>query len=432
MTIALAVIAVAAGVVAVLAERRRRAAAAEAAQLHDVVARAGGAELVNLEREVARLTDERARAAAELSGVRAELGTVRREVVQTRETALLQEVGLYDYRHPLEDSVAYKAALADLKVSIKAAVKTDQAVDAATDWTVNNSQAQGRKLVRDFSKLMLRAYNNEVDHLVRTMKPYKLDAAVSRLGKTRETIARLGKTMSIRVTDHYHGLRVRELELTADYRSKVAEEKERAKEERARLREERRAMQELKAEEARLEKERGHRAAVVVQLEASGAADDAVAEAKAELAAVEAALEGILQREANVRAGYVYVISNVGSFGPDVVKIGMTRRLEPMERVTELGDASVPFRFDVHALVFSEDAVGLEAQLHAALADRRVNLVNLRREYFYATPDEVRDLLAAHHGQLLTFESEPEAVEWHQSNTARRAPSGAPAGSPAA
>lgn len=116
----------------------------------------------------------------------------------------------------------------------------------------------------------------------------------------------------------------------------------------------------------------------------------------------------------------MYVISNVGSFGEGIIKVGMTRRLEPMDRVHELGDASVPFKFDVHALVFSEDAVGLEADLHRALAAKRVNLVNMRREYFYATPAEARRLLEQRHGQLLRFEEMPEAVEWHQSATIRR------------
>lgn len=120
-------------------------------------------------------------------------------------------------------------------------------------------------------------------------------------------------------------------------------------------------------------------------------------------------------RAANVRAGYVYVISNVGSFGDGVVKVGMTRRLEPMDRVRELGDASVPFKFDIHALFFSEDAVGVERQLHELLETKRVNRVNLRREYFYATPQEAKALLVDVAGEILEFEKEPEALEFNQS-----------------
>jgi Meiotically Up-regulated Gene 113 (MUG113) protein len=105
-----------------------------------------------------------------------------------------------------------------------------------------------------------------------------------------------------------------------------------------------------------------------------------------------------------------------------MVKIGMTRRLEPTDRIRELGDASVPFRFDTHALIFSDDAVGLEARLHQALADRKVNLVNQQREFFYASPAEVRDILAAVAGQhLLEYHETPDAVEWHTSQRSRQA-----------
>jgi hypothetical protein len=400
--------------------KRRQETEAEIERLTDIIERAGGTQAPQLAREVDRLRDELADVTRQLHGARAELADAQTEVIETREAALLQEVGIYEFRHPLEDSVAYKSRLETLKDQIKTMARSGNAVVGATAWQVNGSAAQGRKMVKDFSKLMLRAYNNEADNLVRTMKPYKLDSSVSRLNKSRETIARLGKTMSIEVTDAYHRLRLAELELTADYLAMVAEEKERAREERERLREERKAMAELKREEERLQKEASHRRAVLAQLAASGAAPEEIAAARASLDEVESALQGVLDREANVRAGYVYVISNVGSFGEGIIKVGMTRRLEPMDRVHELGDASVPFKFDVHALVFSEDAVGLEADLHRALAAKRVNLVNMRREYFYATPDEVRGLLEQRHGQLLRFEEMPEAVEWHQSATIRR------------
>lgn len=109
------------------------------------------------------------------------------------------------------------------------------------------------------------------------------------------------------------------------------------------------------------------------------------------------------------------MISNLGAFGERVVKIGMTRRLEPMDRVRELGDASVPFRFDVHALFFSDDAVGIEQAMHERLSDRRVNRVNLRREFFYATPGEAKGHLLELAGDLLEYSDLPDAVEFRQS-----------------
>jgi hypothetical protein len=347
--------------------------------------------------------------------LRNELQELRSEVVETREVALLQEAGIYEYRHPLSDAVAYQAELALLRNHIKAMVRADGgAVLGSTTWSVNNSAAQGRKLVRDFSKLMLRAYNAEADNLVRGLKPYRLPAAVERLAKVASTIERLGATMGIRVSDEYQRLRIRELQLTADYVAKLAEEKEREREERARLSEERKAQQELERERLRLEKERQHYTNALVAVAANSDLEG-VDRMRAKLAEIERAISDVDYRAANIRAGYVYVISNLGSFGERIVKIGMTRRLEPLERVRELGDASVPFRYDVHALFFSDDAVGIESTLHARLAEKRVNRVNNRREFFYATPHEVKAQLLELTGELLNYEEVPEALEFRQS-----------------
>jgi hypothetical protein len=218
--------------------------------------------------------------------------------------------------------------------------------------------------------------------------------------------------MQMRISDGFHALRLEEIELTADYQMKREEEKEAAREERERLREERRVEQELAAAREKLDKERAHILAVLERLRQAGGSDPALEQ---KLADVDAAVAQNDFRAANIRAGYIYVISNRGAFGEHVVKIGLTRRLEPMERVLELGDASVPFRFDVHALFFSEDAVSLEADLHAHFRERRVNWANDRREFFFATPHEVREALAERTGNLLEFIEDPESLEYLQS-----------------
>src|SRR5690606_8478313 len=325
--------------------------------------------------------------------------------------------GVYEYRHPLSDAVAYKAELAKVKGRIKEMAKAGNAVVGATSWQGNGSAAAGRRMVRDFSKLMLRAYNAEADNCVRTMRPYKLQSAIDRLEKAVEAIVRLGRTMDIHVHPEYHRTRIHELELTADHLAKQEEEKELVRAQREQRREEEAARRELEREKARLRKEEAHyRSALAKLLQNGTASAESVAELKAKLEDLGAAVADVEAREANVRAGYVYVISNIGAFGENVVKIGMTRRLEPEDRVRELGDASVPFKFDTHALIFSEDAVGLEARLHAELNDRRLNKVNLRREFFRATPAEVRDLLQKIAGEhLLGYRETAEALEWRQS-----------------
>lgn len=381
--------------------------------------RLGVLDVAELQRErvelQAHIAEQRAAFAAEEATVNAQLADLRRSVVLTQEAEILQEVGIYQYRHPLADSIAYKAELARVLDQIKTLAKReDGAIRGATQWQVNGSAAQGRKMVRDFSKLMLRAYNAEADNLVRGMKPYKLVSAVDRLNKVVKTIQNLGKTMSIEVTPEYHRLRIRELELAADYQEMLANEKEKEREERERLREQRKVEQEIAREKERLEKERKHYSNAIQALIDKGDAEGAE-RMRTQLDDVEKAIADVDYRAANARAGYVYVISNVGAFGERMIKVGMTRRLEPRDRIRELSDASVPFNFDVHALFFAEDAVGIEGEMHRRLADRRVNRVNLRREFFYATPTEARDLLAELAGELLEFEEFPEAVEFHQS-----------------
>jgi hypothetical protein len=170
----------------------------------------------------------------------------------------------------------------------------------------------------------------------------------------------------------------------------------------------------LAQERARLEKEHQHYTNVINRLIEQGQ-HDAADEHRSTLAQIEKAIEDVDYRVANVRAGYVYVISNVGAFGERMIKVGLTRRIDPTERIRELGDASVPFRYDTHALVFSDDAVGLETQMHARLADKRVNWVNRRREFFYASALEAKQHLLELSGQLLEYTDEPEAVEYRQS-----------------
>jgi hypothetical protein len=207
----------------------------------------------------AALKAELEAASAEKASLEQQLTTLREEVVVTEETALLQEAGIYEYQHPLEESVEYQDALKDLREQIKEMTKKDGgAVTGSTNWEVNGSLPQGRKLVRDFSKLLLRAYNAEADNLVRGLKPHKLDAARERLAKVATTVERLGRVMDIRISTSYRALRERELSLTADYRQKLADEKELEREERERLREERKAQQEMERERERLEKERQH------------------------------------------------------------------------------------------------------------------------------------------------------------------------------
>lgn len=336
-----------------------------------------------------------------------------------RDTDALHEIGVYQYNHPLENAVAYQEARENIRTAIKKFMMSGSAIEASTRFAFDNSLAKGRKMATELGKIMLRAYNAEAENCVRTVKAGNLKAAQKRLTTASTAIARYASMMEMRISAEYHDLRMRELELVADFQMKVQEEREAAREERARLREEQQAERELRAERERLEKEREHYANALAALDLSGL-DGNRQELADKLAELDTAIAENDYRIANIRAGYVYVISNVGSFGPDIVKIGMTRRIDPMDRVRELGRTSVPFGFDVHALFFSEDAVGVEAELHRRFANKRVNRVNLRREYFYTTPAAVKSQLAEiARGSLLEFKEQADAEQYHTSELIR-------------
>ena len=336
------------------------------------------------------------------------------DVIDLNDERVLQEVGIYNYHHPLENAELYRERLTDLQGRITAMVKAGDAIVASDMFTYNNSLAKGRMMTGDLSKLMLRAYNAEADNCVRALRAGNVQTAKKRLDKAVEfnRQARLDDGDASQPRLPQPPVR----RTGAD--SRLLDEGPRGtrerREERERLREERRAEAELAAEKEKLAKERAHYLNALEALRANGDAQ-AIAEMEQRLGAVDEAIAQNDYRAANIRAGYVYVISNPGSFGKHMVKIGMTRRLEPMDRIRELGDASVPFPFEVHALFFADDAVAVENELHKAFSEERVNRVNERREFFFATPVQVRDVLTAKLGELLEFTENPESSQYLQS-----------------
>jgi hypothetical protein len=352
---------------------------------------------------------------AENAALRARLsasGTDPNVVVMLDDERVLQQSGIYRYHHPLENGIAYRTRLDDIGARIALMIKADAAIENSNTFTFDGSLAKGRAMTRDLAKLMLRAYNAEAENVVRSLRVGNTSTAIARLDAAREAIAALGKMMEMRIADRFHALRIEEIELTADYLIKKEEEREAARAERERLREERKVELELAAARENLEKERSHILTVIDKVRANGLSDP---ELERKLADIDSAIAQNDYRAANIRAGYVYVISNRGAFGDRVVKIGLTRRLEPLDRISELGDASVPFHFDVHALFFSEDAVSLENELHKRFSALRVNWVNDRKEFFFASPAEVRMVLSEKLGNLLEFAERAESTEYLQS-----------------
>lgn len=267
-----------------------------------------------------------------------------------------------------------------------------------------------KKLAMSISPLLLQILNLQVE-IEATRKTGSFRDGISRLTKTWNKLNDIAGEFGAHLEYKYLSMREEELHLLDVYRNSVLREKEEERERRAELREEAQAQAELEEEQAKLQKELDHYYNVMVALEAQG--DEAgIARVEEQILILEAELKEIDFRAANIRAGYVYVISNLGAFGPDVVKIGLTRRLDPLDRIRELSSASVPYKYDVHALFFSSDAVSIETMLHGQFDDRRVNRVNRRKEFFRVSPDDVLNVLREHDVELVDWVDEAEAQEY--------------------
>ena len=352
------------------------------------------------------------------------LDELQSQIIETDEAVSLQSFGVYMPRYDLMRADEYRARLLEIRAKQKELIKGKAATTGLTNWTINNNAAQGRKMVADMQKLLLRAFNAECDDIIEHVRYSNLDASEKRITVSRDAISKLGTIMGISITPAYYRLKIEELYLAFEYQQKKQQEKEEQKEARARLREEAKLAKEIEEERKKLEKEQRHYQNALRKIEAqlTGAseAEKADIEQKREelmrqLEKIDQAFKDVDYRESNQRAGYVYIISNVCAFGENVYKIGMTRRLDPMDRVDELGDASVPFNFDVHAMIFSDDAPKLEAALHKAFADRKLNFINQRREFFRVTLDEIKDVVRANFDKTVEFVDFPPAEQYRQS-----------------
>lgn len=350
-------------------------------------------------------------------------------LIEFDEKVLLQEFGLYKPMYEFVNSEQYKAALDQIRESQKDLIKSGLAATGFTNWQVNGSTSKGQKLVADTQKLLLRAFNSECEHVTGKVKYSNFDSCEKRITTACSTISRLGKVMGISITNEYLDLKIQELHLAYEYQQMKQDEKERQRELREQQREEAKLQREIEEERKKIKKEQKHYAnalkAAKKQLSNTtdeferASLEDKISEYESQLNDIDKNLADVDYRESNQRAGYVYVISNIGSFGEGVYKIGMTRRLDPMERIHELGDASVPFNFDVHAMIFTDDAPGLENTLHKAFENKKVNMINTRREFFKVSLDEIEQTIKENFDGSVEFVKEADAEQYRESEKMR-------------
>ncbi len=351
--------------------------------------------------------------------------TKRSEIIQLDDEILFQSFSLYKPIYDFAKSEQYKDRLDKIREEQKTMIKNQTAVSYFDGWTVDGSKSKGQKMNNDNIKQIIRSFNNECENVIDRVTFANIESMRKRIQSAYDTLNKLNASTRIALKPQFLALKMQELNLAYEYQIKKQDEKEEQKRIREELREQQKLEKEIKEAREKIEKEKKHfqRAIEEIEMKIKTSIDDVesakLQEKLTELLALNEKLneeEKVIDyREKNAKAGYVYIISNIGAFGDNVYKIGMTRRLEPMDRIDELGDASVPFRFDTHALVFSDNAPDLEAKIHQKFEDRRLNKMNNRKEFYNVTIEEIEMVIKENYDQTLDVLKTPPAEQYRES-----------------
>ncbi|OFK22104.1 hypothetical protein HMPREF2829_00175 [Aerococcus sp. HMSC072A12] len=289
---------------------------------------------------------------------------------------------------------------------------------------LSKSIANRNKSDKKHNKQITRAFNAETDHQISNVTTKNIDTVRKRIVRSFEQLNKLYEIDSVSLPKEFLDIKLEKLELTYRYQVARMTEKELLKAKKEEIREQQRAEQELQAQKKKIEKDEkqfNNELSRLLKYMSQSSNDvetqiyaDKIKELQVKIDELTAEKEKVSNLEATPKAGFVYIISNIGSFGENIFKIGMTRRLEPMDRINELSSASVPFPFDVHALIFSEDAPALENSLHQHFRDNEVNKVNHRKEFFKTDIESIKELVHKEYDQTATFIESPEAEQYYE------------------
>lgn len=380
------------------------------------------AKIISAEDEVAKLkatADDLEAAFADLRRTYAEkravLHKLEAQVAIYDERLSFAELGVYEPHFDFTDSEAYKEAISAVRDRQKAMITAKTATICPANWTVDGSTAKGLAMINRQTRLTMRAFNNECEAAVANARWNNVNAMEKRIQTAAKQINSANESMNLTISNKYVALKLEELYLTHEYRERLKAEKE----ERVEMARAEREEKKLLAEAEAAEREERRFQQLLEKARSEAGVDEArIAELEAALDVAHAKTERARAMAEMTKSGYVYVISNIGSFGEDVVKIGLTRRLDPEDRVRELGDASVPFSFDTHAMVYSDEAPALEAALHREFADRRINDANLRKEFFRVKLEEI-EAAVGRLAPAAAFFKDRQAQEWHETLSRR-------------
>lgn len=308
--------------------------------------------------------------------------------------------GLYEPFYNFGTSELYKIELGKIRQKQEEMIRQGKATKADfSERLIDGDPKKTDELLDKSQKIQLRTFNAECDVAISELTWGNYDKTMAKLERIYNAVNKLGESTSTSIRGGYLQLKQAELELVYEYQKKLHVEREEQREIKERMREESKALREIEKalKDAAKEEEMLQKAMDRVRSQMETATEeqrvkyeDQIAELEQRWHEAEDRNKRALSMAQQTKAGHVYIISNVGSFGEDVYKIGMTRRLEPLDRIKELGDASVPFAFDVHALIWSDDAPSLENNLHKKFALQQINKVNYRKEFFKSPIAEIK------------------------------------------
>ncbi len=341
--------------------------------------------------------------------------------------------GLPPPNFKIEDDESLKSAIREARAKQYELITSQRATTSMSNWEWFGSKSDGQKLIKIYNTLMISAFNAEFDMARNKMLLGSYDVARKKLRASINGLETLAETVNVVISSEYLSSKEEELKIWHADLVRRHDEKEARKMQRMILREQNKILGQLSDDEENEEEEiESQLATCSAELAtarglANQIAGDDLAKLELKIAGMEEekrSLEAKFERATSqaqiTRAGYVYVISNIGSFGKHVCKIGMTRRLEPLDRVVELGDASVPYRFDVHTLAFVDDAPRVERALHNVFNSQRVNAENYRKEFFFVSPEEVKAAMDKI-GVISSWYYECDAREYRESELMREA-----------
>lgn len=330
----------------------------------------------------------------------------------------ISNYGLYDPNYKFENSWEYKEKLKDIRTKEKESVRNKTAVHYNPGWTLNGSRAMGKSMNNKNIKSMMRSFNNECTEAIKKVNHSNYERIEKRIRKSYEQHNKINSLNDLRIEQFYLDYKIDELDLAFGYELKKEEEKDQLKEERRKEREEKQLKKDVERQNKSIDKDIDHYSKAIEELKAR---EDQTQELKDEIENLKQKIKDNNDKKDslnntlyNAQAGYVYIISNIGSLGKNIVKIGVTRRLKPEDRVRELSSASVPFKFDIHALIFSTDAFALENKLHKRFSKNRVNKINGRKEFFNIDIKTIEEELKKYNNVTIDFQEIPEADEYRE------------------